>query len=350
MGTPAYNAQQDELRRLKAAAEDPKATPADKVKYMRAQIEDEKRLPKEAEVRKAGDLMHNGNFKELEAASKKYKKIDEEEDAASIEMRRVRDKLNGVSYGSPKWKELKDQETALATKRSDIWQRKAEAEVAFRKVRDKQPDRVKANYAKVRPMGATGLDTQITPYVGGNLSGYATSGKATKDVKAVRDAMDHYPTAWAEASAERTKGSPFSALRIAHVDRGFHSDAYNAIALSGTDPVQLSTVAYHELGHRFEQVVKGVGEAEEQYFKSRTKGETAKWLGGGYRRDELSKFDKWMDAYMGKEYSASGRKGQAYEQLSMATGYIYTGEGYSYGKLPEDLDFIKYYEGVLALY
>ena len=99
--------------------------------------------------------------------------------------------------------------------------------------------------------------------------------------------------------------------------------------------------AFHELGHRFEDVVKGIYEAEDIFYKRRTAGCPLEWLGTGYSKSEKTRKDEFLDTYMGKEYPDN-----FYELVSMGFEYAYTNPTI----LWQDEDFAQFIYGILSLY
>lgn len=131
-------------------------------------------------------------------------------------------------------------------------------------------------------------------------------GRTTDARKAVADGYGRYPESWVKASTDR------GSLTVRKVSRGYYSDWKNELMVSSTGENAQNT-AVHEIGHRMERV-RGLVDAERRYYNERTAGESAKWLGAGYGRDEVARRDKFVSAYMGKDYG-----GSAFELVSMAT-------------------------------
>ena len=98
-------------------------------------------------------------------------------------------------------------------------------------------------------------------------------------------------------------------------------------------------VAFHELGHRFEDKVPGIIKLEKQFYDRRTAGEALQWLGPGYKTTEVARFDKFLSKYMGKEY-----KDKYHELLSMGLESLYTG---SYD-ITKDQDFYDFILGLVS--
>ena len=149
----------------------------------------------------------------------------------------------------------------------------------------------------------------------------------------VTKAYDHYPSTWLMLLFSK------SGLDITKVNRGFYDG--RTIAISSNSLEKQMETAFHELGHRFEDVVSGIYEAEDVFYKRRTSGEKLEWLGSGYRKDERTRKDKFIHPYMGKEYPDN-----FYELCSMGFSYAYTNPT----ELLKDQDFAQFIYGILSLY
>lgn len=103
------------------------------------------------------------------------------------------------------------------------------------------------------------------------------------------------------------------------------------------------TTAIHELGHRMERANPNIVELERQFYERRTKEEKAEWLGLGYRKEEKTKKDNFLDPYMGKDYASNGRKARSYELLSMGLQMYFTEPK----TLMKDPDMFKFISGIL---
>ena len=181
---------------------------------------------------------------------------------------------------------------------------------------------LKEKLGQFRTMGVGSYDLKKVHY----------SGRGTlRDM--VTTAYDHYPSDWVGASIK--KGS----LKISKVQRGFYNGYEIAISGMGTQS-QIET-AFHELGHRFEDVIQGIYEAEDVFYKRRTSGCALEWLGDGYRKDEKTRKDDFIHPYMGKEYNS-----RFYELVSMGFEYAYTNPTL----LLKDEDYAQFIYGILALY
>src|ERR1044071_5637023 len=95
------------------------------------------------------------------------------------------------------------------------------------------------------------------------------------------------------------------------------------------------SVVVPELGHALETTYPGLHEAVMSLYNRRTAGEPLISMNAatgmrGYNSDERTKVDKWMHAYMGKQYDRPGydrygeRRPGATELVSMALEYMHS--------------------------
>ena len=162
---------------------------------------------------------------------------------------------------------------------------------------------------------------------------------SSKEVKAAAEEVREYlPSEWLAYSSG-------AEMKAKTVKRGFYRQAYSGnsftaeLCLSGSGVAGRRRVAFHELGHRFEDVVPGISNLEHEFYLQRTAGESLQWLGRGYKQEEKSRFDKFLHPYMGKDY---GKK--YHELLSMGLESLYTG---SYD-LAKDTDFYDFILGLVS--
>jgi hypothetical protein len=78
----------------------------------------------------------------------------------------------------------------------------------------------------------------------------------------------------------------------------------------------------HEMGHGIEHMNAWALHAASQFLERRTAGETARHLGNGYKAHEVTKEDKFFNAYVGKEYVSMGGR-YATEVTSMALEFMH---------------------------
>lgn len=94
-------------------------------------------------------------------------------------------------------------------------------------------------------------------------------------------------------------------------------------------------VVVHELGHWLEQVNPKVHESTMAFYKKRTRGERLSQLLDGYGQEELTRKDKFIYPYMGKDY-----EGRASEILSMGLAEFHKNPYTLANKDPEYFDFL----------
>lgn len=226
--------------------------------------------------------------------------------------------------GKARYDEL--QNIKLSIKRSEEYKKaKEKLRIARERARDEKvvADMLAKKLSQIRPVGSDGID--IVEHLSKSRSPMR---------KHVEFAYARYPRSWVEKSVD------FGKLGVKKENRGYYSRYERMIALSGDGDRAARSCAFHELGHRFEDSVAGIRESEKTFYNRRTAGEPLQWLGSGYRRDEKARFDKFLDAYMGKDYS-----GTYYELVSMGFQYAYTDPL----KLAKDPDMQKWIYGLLAI-
>ena len=182
---------------------------------------------------------------------------------------------------------------------------------------------LRSRIGEVRDVGSAGLD--VSRHLCNSRS------QVRGDLEA---AYDLYPTDWVRASVNAGQLTPKK------VNRGYYSHWNSEIAISGYGHESMRETSIHEEGHRFERVVSGMRDQETLFYNRRTAGESLQWLGRGYRRNEVSRLDNFVSAYMGKDYG-----GTAYELVSMGFQYAYTHPE----KLAQDPDMQAWIYGLLLL-
>ncbi len=201
----------------------------------------------------------------------------------------------------------------------------------------------------------------------------------TSDVEAIRsanrgkqvaaiindDVSAGMPTSWLQQSRDAGKlvGSIgrrgfYWSRGITNTDRDQDPNAnisrhISAADVRNTSQIHLSegdktlrTVAYHEMGHRFEQTVDGISRLEKQFYDRRTKGEAGRPYGTD--ANKVVRPDKFVNEYMGADYGKKGRNEnfQAYEILSMGQEMVMSG---SYREAwTSDTDFVDFTLGLMA--
>lgn len=214
--------------------------------------------------------------------------------------------------------ELEKESKALKKKRDDVAKKIEELE---KKQEDQKTAALKSVLSEIRTLGGV---------TNGNMKQFMNLSKGGKTADATIDAMNFYPSEWLRHSA---------GFGITLKPKWNNGRAYYA---PGTGEIRVDErrgTCIHELGHRFEQVVPGIREAEQAFYAERTAGESLQWLGPGYSTREVTRRDKFLSPYMGKDYG-----GQAFELVSMGFQYAYT----DYERLSQDEDMRDWILGILA--
>lgn len=167
--------------------------------------------------------------------------------------------------------------------------------------------------------------------------------RKNKDViekRLIADALNNYPKDWIQASYKKSR---IGATLVQK--RGRYNSVTNKIYLSQKPENYMIRTSYHELGHRFEDTVMGIKEAEKRFYERRTKGEPLVSLkevtdSKLYRKNEKTRVDKFTNPYMGKEYSNGW-----YELVSMGFQQYFTDPK----QLLKDKDYAAFITGMLVV-
>ena len=214
--------------------------------------------------------------------------------------------------------ELEKESKALKKKRDDVAEKIVELE---KKQEDQKTAALKSVLSEIRTIGGVTKD---------NMKQFMKLSKGGKTADATIDAMNFYPTEWLSSSA----GYGITLKPKWNTGRAYYAPGTGEIRVD-----ERRGTCIHELGHRFEQVVSGIREAEQAFYAERTAGESLEWMGPGYAYSERTRKDKFISKYMGKDYG-----GQAFELVSMGFQYAYT----DYDKLSTDEDMRDWILGILA--
>lgn len=168
--------------------------------------------------------------------------------------------------------------------------------------------------------------SEVRPF--GSFQRHAWKAGYDKEVAAIIDSVaEAFPTAWWDKSTSRSFLNNMNALKV---ERGYYSAGRAEIALSGSKE-HMRRVAFHEMGHRMDDSIDGLGRIVKDFLEQRTKGEIPYTL----RQTEVFKKDKFMHYYMGRVYNftaseimSMGIETMRYDLLELAA------------KDPEYLDFI----------
>lgn len=311
----------------------------DKIQAIKDSIESKGGIIEERDIQEAGKILQDElqikrvNLKaEIEELEKQYKNLgieDIEKQLAKLRnARRGLYDLDDVGMKSMeelnlKYDELMQNKIRLSSKSSELESKLTEAKSKYKGTLKDNAIELKEKLSEIRNMGNASF----------NVDAHLNNSRSPMR-KVVKDAYDYYPTEWVEKSIKKGNLAPKK------VDRGYYSDAYQEIAISGFGDNSYIRTAIHELGHRFERAVPAIKDAEKVFYERRTAGEALQWLGKNYDRSEKSRFDKFLDKYIGKDYG-----GSSYELASMGFQYAYTDPT----KLWDDEDFSTWIYGILSL-
>jgi hypothetical protein len=177
-----------------------------------------------------------------------------------------------------------------------------------------------------------------------------------KPISVAQQVAKWLPDAWVKASNDKHRpgAGSFTKLKVKFVKgRGFYDDIDDAANASPWrsrvqgDNGYFSVMA-HELIHRAEYTVPSIKMMEWVYYHRRTKGELPQQLqklypGKRYRKDEITREDKFVDPYAGKDYGNDMRS--AYEIMTTGVQDMLTGV---MGISSFDADQTKFVLGMLA--
>jgi SPP1 gp7 family putative phage head morphogenesis protein len=156
----------------------------------------------------------------------------------------------------------------------------------------------------------------------------------------VAENAEYMPRSWWDKAAS---GRP---MRVIEVRRGYYdgnSQSAVTIALSGGDPNHIKSTAIHEIGHWMENNIPGITEAEKAFYERRTLGEALAHMGPGYRENEVTRRDQFINPYMGKDYG-----GSYYELLTMGVQSTFR-HSILDDDILSDKDYADFILGLLAL-
>ena len=161
---------------------------------------------------------------------------------------------------------------------------------------------------------------------------HSTINHSTK--KTLIDGMNYYPSEWLVHSRK----NKITLHPIWTSGRAHYGEFTGEIALDG----EIKT-SINEMSHRMEHSVPGMLDAERQFYDRRTVGDALEPMSKynkDYRQNELTRRDKFLDPYMGKDYN-----GTAYELASMGFESIFT----EYDKLAQsDAEMLQWLFGLLV--
>lgn len=325
---------------LKETGKNSKIDLKDKIQKVKDDIAANGGVITEEHIKEAGKAVQDELLDVRNPLKTKWDEAQAEYDASDIKKQidvaqqkrdALRDKWMSMDYFDPdrkavyeEWEQSKREYNNLFTNKEAVDYREKiyAARRAYEGTWESNADELKEKLGQFRTVGVGSHDLKKEHYAGrGTLRDIVTT------------AYDHYPSDWVEASIK--KGN----LKISKVQRGFY-DGYE-IAISGSYEASQISTAFHELGHRFEDVVKGIYEAEDVFYKRRTAGCPLEWLGSGYSKSEKTRKDDFLHPYMGKEYPDN-----FYELVSMGFERAYTNPTL----LWKDEDYAQFIYGILSLF
>jgi hypothetical protein len=149
-------------------------------------------------------------------------------------------------------------------------------------------------------------------------------------IASINSARKNLPTDWVEKSNEIP-------IKAKHVSRGSFTQSNGVSNISLSSGRGMERCAYHELGHHFEAAFPEIRRLEHEFYNRRTAGENLQWLGVGYDESEKTRYDNFINPYMGKDYGNTEQS--HYELLSVGLESLYSGS-YDLSRDPEYQDFI----------
>lgn len=319
-----------DFKNWKPKPEPPKQpTFKDKIDAIRNRIAQYRGTITEADLKEAGGILsseyYTHNKADIDKLEGLQKKLEEWKEANGYKQyEKVVFDEEGVGYT---YDEIRNAQRALnnlhtTPQYKDLVKQIQDAEEVCKGDTRENANWLRSKLSEVREVGTEGFDMKT----------HLPSSPARRFVA---DAYELYPKDWVKESVD------FSPVKTGFRDRGYYSSYDNEIMLSnGTSDDRAFAIAIHELGHRFEDMVKGIVPVEKEFYDRRTAGESLEWLGGLFRKDEEARKDDFLNPYMGKDYG-----GSFYELVSMGFQYAYT-EPYT---LRGDKDMESWIYGILCL-
>jgi hypothetical protein len=239
------------------------------------------------------------------AASRDIDAAIKRRDAVEAEMIAVRDRRRAASISDPDFDEITARYVELTDRVAEVRRVVLEAQ---RGLYDRRREAMLELLGEVRPGFGEGVLESVT-----------TRGEG---LKSVREAARHFPREWVEASnfMGARLGKPLK-VTLRRRARAWYSPGDGELLTTG----ELRT-SIHELGHRLEDANPAIRLAEALFYRRRTtsrgRQEASEHMGSGYRRDEVTRPDKFFTRYVGKDYG--GRNDSMYEVLTMGAETLFT--------------------------
>lgn len=147
--------------------------------------------------------------------------------------------------------------------------------------------------------------------------------KSGKGVEISNRVASKLPDAWVDKV--NAAGDPYK-VTVAEKSRGWCSGWQRKIQLRS------GSTAEHEWAHAVQHADPILDKLFQDEHQRRTIGEALEWLGPGYKKDELTRKDGYIDAYQGREYKYGG----AMEVITMALQAV-LGEDYRANAMLADM-------------
>lgn len=175
--------------------------------------------------------------------------------------------------------------------------------------------------------------------VGGQTFNLAN--KSGKGVELSKRVAAKLPDAWVEKV--NASGAPYK-VAVAENSRGWHSGWQRKIQTNS------GSTAEHEWAHAVQNADPILDKLFQDEHQRRTIGEALEWLGPGYKKDELTRKDGYIDAYQGKEYKFGGALEVITMALQAVLGEDYRANAMLADMLWDDREMLRLTLGVLFHY
>lgn len=292
----------------------------------------------EADVREVGGLVRKRLTEQTDVLLAQQAALDNE--CESI-IKQLND-TDPREYDGPMYAELQERYTKTRDKYYEVGIR----------IRGSRADRIRGVLKDLRPVGPKDAN-DLQPFISGSsvdvkaavetvrsyLPADWVKASNTRPMKAKKSKRGYYQeAAFKDEAALRARGYTLEQLKAA----GKIKYMEDTISLSGEAGDGMLRVAFHEMGHRMEDMIPGIKKLEKEFYARRTAGERLEWLGPGYKTSETTRKDNFLSPYMGKDYG--NKETSFYELLSMGLESAYRG---SYD-LAKDDDYADFIYGILA--
>lgn len=296
----------------------------------------------EAEIREIGSHIRKQYEVETAAFRDEYRALNavaQEKKAALDDLRTERIKLQDEFKRTPTY----DKQVEIAKRDADLRDRELIARSDYDTAR-KALSGVQQKAVDTRLKLLKELDPE---YGTGQWTGTFYKGSSPHAKDAFVKATDYLPKNWvddfnASGLQVSTKG-----LDRAHFYDGYARSANYVEVHTGkkaaAEGYRLNTMV-HEMTHFREYRSPRLKMLENEFYTRRTAGEALTHMGPGYGRNEVSRRDKFLDAYIGKDYG-----GRYFEVATMGVeATVGPSAAYHHINIAADEDFYDFILGILA--